>query len=171
MASVLSGSARPSMGHPRRRRAMDPDARARLAALGYVATFAADAPRDRSQLADPKDKIDLFNLMTDAREQLLRDAESDKGLASLQKVVAQDPNVVDAWLMMGRHLARRHEYDRALDSFRRALSLKPDYDLAVINMAAVYRHLGVSTPRWQDSSARWSSTQTIWTCGRSGRRC
>jgi arylsulfatase A-like enzyme/Tfp pilus assembly protein PilF len=121
---------------------IDPDARARLAALGYVATFAADTPRDRSTLADPKDKIDIFNLMVEAREQILRESEWDKGLASLQRVVARDPNVIDAWLMMGRHLARVHQYDRALDTFRRALALKPDYDLAIINMANVYRHLG-----------------------------
>lgn len=121
---------------------IDPDARARLAALGYVATFAADPPRDRSMLADPKDKIELFNLMTDAREQLQRESEWDKGLESLKRVVARDPAVIDAWLMMGRHFGRVHQYERALDSFRRVLALKPDYDLAFINMANVYRHLG-----------------------------
>jgi len=47
---------------------VDPDARARLAALGYVGTFVTAASPDRAGLADPKDKIQLFNLMTQARE-------------------------------------------------------------------------------------------------------
>ena len=67
---------------------VDPDARDRLAALGYVGTFVAAAvTADRSQLADPKDKIGLFNLMTSAREASRRDKSSDKGLRALREVV------------------------------------------------------------------------------------
>jgi hypothetical protein len=47
---------------------VDPETRARLAALGYVGTFVATPAADRSQLADPKDKIDLFNLVIEGRE-------------------------------------------------------------------------------------------------------
>src|SRR4051812_45721467 len=47
---------------------VDPEARERLAALGYVGTFVTALAPDRAGLADPKDKIQLFNLMTQARE-------------------------------------------------------------------------------------------------------
>ena len=42
---------------------IDPDAKARLAALGYVGSFVASVGDDgsRAGLADPKDKVHLFN--------------------------------------------------------------------------------------------------------------
>jgi choline-sulfatase len=121
---------------------VDPEARERLAALGYVGTFVATTSTDRAGLADPKDKIQLFNLMTQARETSRHDKESDEGLRALQRVVDEDPKVIDAWFMMGNEYYRRHEYTRAIDRYKRALELKPDYDLVVINMANAYRALG-----------------------------
>jgi len=121
---------------------VDPDARARLAALGYVGTFVTAASTDRAGLADPKDKIQLFNLMTQARELSRHDRESDDGLHALQRVVAEDPKVIDAWFMLGNEYYRRREYTRAIAQYTRALELKPDYDLVVINMANAYRAMG-----------------------------
>jgi arylsulfatase A-like enzyme/Tfp pilus assembly protein PilF len=121
---------------------VDPDARARLAALGYVGTFVTALAPDRVGLADPKDKIQLFNLMTQARETARHDKESDAGLHALERVVAEDPKVIDAWFMLGNEYYRRRQYARAIDQFKRALELKPDYDLVVINMANAYRAMG-----------------------------
>jgi choline-sulfatase len=121
---------------------VDPDARERLAALGYVGTLAAARTPDRAGLADPKDKIQLFNLMTRAGETARHDAQSDEGLHALERVVADDPKVIDAWFMLGNEYYRRRQFMRAIDQFTRALELKPDYDLAVINMANAYRALG-----------------------------
>jgi choline-sulfatase len=121
---------------------VDPDARARLAALGYVGTFVSAAAPDRAGLADPKDKIQLFNLMTQARETARHDKESDEGLHALERVIAEDPKVIDAWFMLGNEYYRRRQFARAIEQFKRALELKPDYDLVVINMANAYRALG-----------------------------
>ncbi|MCU1382955.1 MAG: hypothetical protein JWL71_1652 [Acidobacteria bacterium] len=121
---------------------VDPEARARLAALGYVGTFVTALAPDRAGLADPKDKIQLFNLMTQARETARHDKESDEGLHALERVVAQDPKVIDAWFMLGNEYYRRRQFARAIEQFKRALDLKPDYDLVVINMANAYRALG-----------------------------
>ena len=98
---------------------VDPEARERLAALGYVGTFVTTASPDRAGLADPKDKIQLFNLMTQAREIARHDKESDEGLRALQRVVDEDPKVIDAWFMMGNQYYRRHDYtqrDRSLQA-------------------------------------------------------
>jgi choline-sulfatase len=121
---------------------VDPEARERLAALGYVGTFVSTASSDRAGLADPKDKIQLFNLMTQARETARHEKDSDEGLHALQRVIDQDPKVIDAWFMMGNEYYRRHDYARAIDRYTHALELKPDYDLVVINMANAYRALG-----------------------------
>jgi arylsulfatase A-like enzyme/Tfp pilus assembly protein PilF len=121
---------------------VDPEARARLAALGYVGTFVAAPAKERATLADPKDKIELFNLIIEARELLQDKASADAGLDALRRVVAKDPNVIDAWLMIGNEFERRRQYSEALDSYKQALALKPDYDLAVGNVANVCRELG-----------------------------
>jgi arylsulfatase A-like enzyme/Tfp pilus assembly protein PilF len=120
---------------------VDPDARARLAALGYIGTFVQTRSGGRP-LADPKDKIDLFNLLITARERMHDEHDSEGGLKALREVISKDAEVIDAWVMMGNEYSRRREFPRALECFQRALALKPDYDLAVFNMANVYRTLG-----------------------------
>ena len=47
---------------------VDPEARARLAALGYVGSFVANASDPRTGRADPKDKIGLFNKLGTAMD-------------------------------------------------------------------------------------------------------
>jgi arylsulfatase A-like enzyme/Tfp pilus assembly protein PilF len=121
---------------------VDPDARQRLAALGYVATFVTTPAADRGDLADPKDKIELFNLITKARETNKEDKTSDEGIRALERVIHEDPKVIDAWFMLGNAYYTRHEYAKAIEQYKRALELKPDYDLVVINMANSYRALG-----------------------------
>ena len=125
-----------------RNSAVEPDVRARLAALGYVGTFVDARPREASTLADPKDKIDLFNLMTEAREKLQDPRDAQAGIAMLQRVVAKDPQVVDAWLLLGNERAKQGRFDEALAHYRRALEIEPDYDLALRNIANVYRDMG-----------------------------
>jgi len=142
MAAILKAGDSSQRADVRPAADVDPDTRARLAALGYVGTFVATPSADRSRLADPKDKIELFNLVSKAREQIHDEHDSEAGLKTLGQVIAKDPQVVDAWLMLGNEYSRRREFSRALDAFQHALALKPDYDLAVFNMANVYRTIG-----------------------------
>ena len=122
---------------------IDPDARERLAALGYVGTFVATtATADRATLADPKDKVRLFNLMTNARELSKGDDRFAKVVGMLKQVVAEDPKVIDAWFMLGNEYVKAERPAEAIEYFKRALALKPDYDIAVVNMANAYRRLG-----------------------------
>lgn len=121
---------------------VDPEARARLAALGYVGSFVATVSAPASDRADPKDKIELFNLMTDARESAKEEGSAAKIAAMYRKVLADDPKVIDAWFNLGNVYYRAGQYEEAIEHFSKALELKPDYDLPVINMANAYRRLG-----------------------------
>lgn len=121
---------------------VDPEARARLAALGYVGSFVATVSGPSTNRADPKDKIKLFNLMTDSREIAKDEKSFDRVVAMLNQVVAEDPNVIDAWFNLGNAHFKVGRYEDAIKYFKRALELKPDYDLPVINMANAYRRLG-----------------------------
>jgi arylsulfatase A-like enzyme/Tfp pilus assembly protein PilF len=121
--------------------AVDPETRERLAALGYIGTF-THAPRKAGEkLPDPKDKIDIFNLMTSAHETSGK-SDAESAIARLNKVLAQDPNILDAWVMLGNEYFRQRDYPNALKQYKRALELNPDYDLATINLANTYRALG-----------------------------
>jgi choline-sulfatase len=123
----------------------DPEARERLAALGYVGSFVATAADPRTNRADPKDKIGLFNKLGTATEIARERDESDtfrRVTAILEEVVREDPAVIDAWFMLGTQYLRHGEPHKAVDYFKRTLSLKPDYDLAVINLARAYRRAG-----------------------------
>src|SRR4051812_30136150 len=121
---------------------VDPEARARLAALGYVGSFVATVTNADTKRPDPKDKIALFNLMTESRE-IAKDTDSfDKVVSMLTTVVRDDPNVIDAWFNLGNAYFKVGRFEEAIKYFSKALELKPDYDLAVINMANAYRKIG-----------------------------
>jgi arylsulfatase A-like enzyme/Tfp pilus assembly protein PilF len=126
---------------------VDPEARERLAALGYVGSFVASAADSRSGRADPKDKIELFNKLGTATE-LARGGgpdgkpPHDRIIALVEEVVREDPEVVDAWFMLGTQHLARGTLERAVEHFKRTLQLKPDYDIAVFNLAQAYRRLG-----------------------------
>lgn len=121
--------------------AVDPETRERLAALGYIGSFTNTARAKGERLPDPKDKIDIFNLMTSAHESNGLD-ETEASIARLKKVLAQDPNILDAWVMLGNEYARKRDFESALRQYKRALAINPEYDLATINLANAYRALG-----------------------------
>jgi arylsulfatase A-like enzyme/Tfp pilus assembly protein PilF len=123
---------------------VDPDARARLAALGYVGSFVATSTPggSRAGLADPKDKVGVFNKITEARDISKDESAFPKVVALLKEIVADDPKVIDAWFMLGNVHSKAGRYEEAIDYFKRALALKPDDDMAVVNMANAYRRLG-----------------------------
>ena len=127
---------------PRHRQTVDPETRERLAALGYIGSFNATPRRPGELLPDAKDKIDVFNLMNAAREGSGKDA-IDAAIARLRKVLEMDPNILDAWVMLGNEYFRKRDFhDRTRRSTSVRSSIRPDYELATINLAAAYRALG-----------------------------
>jgi choline-sulfatase len=126
---------------------VDPEARERLAALGYVGTFVATSSDPRAGRADPKDKIALFNKLntaTDLSREREDDAESSfaRVIALLTEVIKEDDQVIDAWFMRGTKYLAHGDLEKAIEDFKHALMLKPDYDLAVSNLAQAYRRMG-----------------------------
>jgi arylsulfatase A-like enzyme/Tfp pilus assembly protein PilF len=135
-----------SSGSTRERKTvdLDPDTRARLAALGYVGTFVGpqDTARDHGVLADPKDKIELFNQINRASELSKHEGRGQESIDILNRVVESDATVIAAWFMLGNEYVRLGQLERGIAQYRRALELKPDYDLAVTNIANTYRRMG-----------------------------
>ena len=120
---------------------VDPETRERLAALGYIGSFVAAPKVAGEKLADPKDKIQIFNLMFAANENAGKETPADT-IARFNKVLAEDPNVLDAWIMLGNEHFKAGDYRLALEKYQRALTINPDYDLATVNLAGAYRAMG-----------------------------
>jgi arylsulfatase A-like enzyme/Tfp pilus assembly protein PilF len=126
---------------------VDPEARQRLAALGYVGSFVATASDSRTGRADPKDKIAIFNKLGEATE-LTKDRDAsgkppfDRIVGLLNEIVRDDPEVIDAWFMLGMQHMQHGDLEKAVGYFKHTLTLKPDYDLAVFNLAQAYRRMG-----------------------------
>ena len=126
---------------------VDPEARQRLAALGYVGSFVATASDSRTNRADPKDKIAVFNKLGRATEMTKEpDAEGTSQFPQvvtlLEDILRTDPEVIDAWFMLGTQHLTNGQPDKAIKYFQKTLQLKPDYDLAVHNLAQAYRRMG-----------------------------
>jgi arylsulfatase A-like enzyme/Flp pilus assembly protein TadD len=121
------------------RQTLDPETLQRLAALGYVGNV-IDVDPD-AVLPDPKAKLHLFQMMNRAKD-LAQDDRVADAVTLLQRVVADDPNVMDAHLTLGNWLARLRRPDEAAAAFKHALSLKPDDDIALGNLAHVYLSRG-----------------------------
>ncbi len=101
----------------RRRRSRRPRATRRPRLRRHLRRHAR-SPTDRGSRIR-KDKIELFNLVITARERIHDDHDSEGGLEALREVVSKDPQVIDAWLMMGNEYSRRHEFARAWNVFRK----------------------------------------------------
>jgi tetratricopeptide (TPR) repeat protein len=121
--------------------AVDAEVHEKLAALGYVGAFVETSNEDPANLADPKDKIWLFNSIQDAQEASL-DGKTEEAIAACKKVLELDPGIVDAQFLLGNEYFRSKQYPLALEAFQKTLKLKPDYDAAIVNLANTYRRMG-----------------------------
>ncbi len=122
-------------------RKVDEDTREKLAALGYIGSFTDSSKLQGKKLADPKDKIAIFNELSRARESGLG-GEPDKAVAAIRAIIASDPTIGDAHFGLGNVLYRARRFPEALEAFSKALDLKPDDSFAAINVANCYQAMG-----------------------------
>ena len=122
------------------RRSLDPDTLQRLAALGYVGNVIDVDPN--AVLPSPKEKLPLFALMNTAKRLAQEEDRVEDAVAKMRQVIAQDPRIMDAHLTLGNWLVRLRRPDEAIAAFKEALSLKPDDDIALGNLARILRARG-----------------------------
>jgi len=122
-------------------RSMDEDARQKLAALGYIGSFTDTSSLSGKSLGDPKDKITIFNRLSQAREMGLA-GDFDEAISMVEKIIAEDPAVIDAYFTKGNIQFKQRDFQGALESFLQALERKPDDVFTVINVANSYMGMG-----------------------------
>ncbi len=120
---------------------VDAETLRKLASLGYLGTFGSEAnDQTRVLLPSPRAKIGVFNRISEAKELSLRGDLVAAGRI-MAEVIGEDPEIVDAYFIMGNICFKQKEYREAVAWLSRALERKPDYDFVVLNMAIAYVEL------------------------------
>lgn len=115
---------------------MDEDSRQKLAALGYLGTI-TDASLEGKKLGDPKDKITIFNQLSEARE-LGLERKFEAAVLMIEKIITEDPDVIDAYFAMGNLYFKEKNFEKALEYFFQVLSRQPNDTFTVSNIANSY---------------------------------
>jgi choline-sulfatase len=107
--------------------AADPGLQERLNALGYVASDSSSAgmPGIKETGADPKQKVDVVNLLHHA-EMAREDNRFAEAVPLLEQVIALEPNLPITYLQLGTSLTALKEYEKALPILRKAVEMRPD---------------------------------------------
>jgi arylsulfatase A-like enzyme/Flp pilus assembly protein TadD len=105
----------------------DPGLQERLNALGYVATdsSASSMPGIKDTGADPKDKVEVVNLLHRA-EMLKEEMRFAEAVPLLEQVIALEPNLPITYLQLGTALSSLKDYEKALPILRKAVEMRPD---------------------------------------------
>jgi arylsulfatase A-like enzyme/predicted Zn-dependent protease len=122
-------------------RHIDEETRQRLGALGYIGTFVDQSSLEGKKLGNPKEKITIFNQLSQAKELMLED-KYDEAVALINRIIKADPDVVDAYFTLGNLYFKKREFQNALDSFFKVLERRPNDAFNVINIANAYMGLG-----------------------------
>ncbi len=118
-------------------RQMDEDTRQKLAALGYIGSFTDSSSLRGKRLANPKDKIGVFNQISKARE-LGLEGNFDQAVEMINEIIKEDPDIIDAYFTLGNLYFKKGDFEKALEAFFEALDRKPDDAFTVINIANSY---------------------------------
>lgn len=123
--------------------ALDEETLAQLQALGYLAGRGgvAIADEDAAERADPKDRIDLHQLVMLAQSELGRN-DLDAARGRLTEALARDPSMVDAHQMLGSIAMQQERPEDATGHFQAALEVRSDHAASLFGLAAAYRRLG-----------------------------
>ena len=121
-------------------RKIDEETREKLAALGYIGAFTDPNKLKGKKLANPREKIGVFNRLTAAREMGMGD-DPQKGIEIIKGIIASDPDITEAYFNLGNIYFRMRKFKEAISYFQQTLDRKPDDSFSVINIANSYMSL------------------------------
>jgi tetratricopeptide (TPR) repeat protein len=121
--------------------AVDAETEERLAALGYVGGSVSRRHLEDHPRGDPKDKIGLYKLLKQAGS-LSEEKRVDEAIATVKEALAQDPEIVEAHMLLGNFLKKAKRPKEAIDAYRRALALDAEHQGALFSLAIAYKDEG-----------------------------
>jgi arylsulfatase A-like enzyme/uncharacterized protein HemY len=118
-------------------RKVDEETREKLAALGYIGSFMDSSKLKGVRLANPREKIGIFNELNRAREMGMS-GQPEEGIAVIKRIIDSDPEITDAYFTLGNIYFKTRRFPEAIAAFQQSLDKKPDDSFTVINIANAY---------------------------------
>jgi arylsulfatase A-like enzyme/predicted Zn-dependent protease len=128
-------------GADRGPRPIDSETEERLAALGYVSGRINPKRLDLPAGGDPKDKIGLYNLLKQAGS-LSIEGKLDEAAAAVKAALAEDPDIVEAHMVLGNVYKKMKRPEDAIAAYRDALARDDEHQNALFSLAIAYKDEG-----------------------------
>ena len=122
-------------------RQMDPEAEERLRALGYVGGSVSARNLEERPRGDPKRTIHLYNLLKLAAQDSV-DGRIDEGIEKVRRALAEDPDIVEGYTMLGNLETKAQRLDAAVRAYQHALTLDSEHQGAAFSLALAYKQMG-----------------------------
>jgi arylsulfatase A-like enzyme/predicted Zn-dependent protease len=122
-------------------RPVDADIAERLRSLGYVGSSISPRALEDRVRGDPKDKIALYTLLKQAALDSV-EGRVDEGIRKVREALAGDPEIVEAYLMLGTMNEKAKREAESLAAYQKAVALDPENDAAVFSLALAYKNAG-----------------------------
>lgn len=122
---------------------IDPETAARLEALGYLGSSGSSRSLedDGVERGDPKDKIGLYNLMKEATS-VASLGDLDLAIAKIEQALAEDPEIVEAHMLLGNFHRKAERPAEAVAAYREALARDAEHREALYSLAVAYKDQG-----------------------------
>jgi tetratricopeptide (TPR) repeat protein len=136
---------------------LDPAQAEDLRSLGYLASDAGRS-NTNSKVAgtDPKDKIEIANLL----HQALVDMEEDRyedAIPRLERVIRDEPSASTAFLELGRALVHLKNYEKALPVLRQAVEKMPESGIAHYELGLAMVKMG----QWESALPEFQAAVVV----------
>ena len=123
---------------------LDPALMERLKSLGYAGFSGGgnDNPTitDRT-LPDPKDRVQTFELISDAMEESQHGKYADS-TDKLTAALKTDPDSVPVHYLLGLNYYRTRQFPQSVEHLQKVMQLSPDYALAAFQLGLAYSRVG-----------------------------
>ncbi len=143
---------------------LGPDQAEKLRALGYVGGDSGPGHEGRIGGVDPKDRIEIANLMHDGILEV-EQGEYQSAITKLERVIQSEPDSAIAYVQMGTAWTRLKDYDKALPILQKAVELKADSGLAQYELGLALFETGdwkAAAPQFEAAVAKapkWADAQ------------
>lgn len=101
--------------------AVDPEDQRKLAALGYVGSTVGTG----TDLPDPRERVHVVRMLLDAMRSF-EAGQNAKTLATLDAIIRDNPNMIDAWALRARTYRRQGDNAKAFEALKSAMQRFPN---------------------------------------------